>query len=116
MQESYSARDIGRMLGISEQYSYQVMKDAGIKLGITSPLNETDTGNIGGRRIYYTPATEGNPASWFTCDMGYGAVFQYRYFMEHSLLHVGDVQSFGYNVTYQWDVSEKDLEHEVVIS
>ena len=31
MQESYSARDIGRMLGISEQYSYQVMKDAGIK-------------------------------------------------------------------------------------
>ena len=31
MQESYSARDIGKMLGISEQYSYQVMKDAGIK-------------------------------------------------------------------------------------
>lgn len=31
MQESYSARDIGRMLGISEQYSYEVMKEAGIK-------------------------------------------------------------------------------------
>jgi len=30
-QESYSARDISRMLGISEQYSYEVMKEAGIK-------------------------------------------------------------------------------------
>ena len=31
MQESYSARDIAGMLGINEQYAYQVMKDAGIK-------------------------------------------------------------------------------------
>lgn len=31
MQESYSARDISRILGISEQYAYQVMKDAGVK-------------------------------------------------------------------------------------
>ena len=30
-QESYSARDIAEMLQISEQYAYQVMKDAGIR-------------------------------------------------------------------------------------
>lgn len=86
------------------------------RLGITSPASGSDTGNLGGGKHYYKPAAGSAPESWFSCKIGAGTAFRYRYFMEHAVLYYDTAQNFGYDVTYQLKVSDKDAGSEVVVS
>lgn len=86
------------------------------RLGITSPASGSDTGNLGGGKHYYKPAAGSTPESWFSCKIGAGTAFRYRYFMEHAVLYYDTAQNFGYDVTYQLKVSDKDAGSEVVVS
>ena len=81
----------------------------GIKLGVTSPKDGIDTGNIAGQpdgKIYYTPAVSGNAAKWMTGELGYGKTLRYRYFIEHSRIQAKAGQSFGFNIIYKFEIGQ----------
>lgn len=90
---------------------FQPVTTAGIRLGITAPEAGTDTGNIAGQpdgKIYYTPAVSGNAEKWMTGELGYGKTLGYRYFIEHSRVHGGADQSFGFKIVYRFEIQEGD--------
>lgn len=88
-----------------------------IKLGITKPGAGTDTGKIGDigtgdtkGKLYYTPAADSTGASgWMKSEIGYNQKLRFRYFMEHSLLHIGPKQSFGFDIVYQFQIPAGDV-------
>lgn len=82
----------------------------GVKLGIAKPDYTADTGNIGDRKLYYEPPADdsGTSQKLVTADIGTGQKFGYRYFIDHSMLHIGPQQKFGFTITYAFIISDKD--------
>jgi len=78
------------------------------RLGITSPASGSDTGNLGGKH-YYKPAAGSTPESWFSCKIGAGTAFRYRYFMKYSPLYLGEQAAFGYNIQYSAAIPSEDV-------
>ena len=82
----------------------------GVKLGIAKPKAAPDTGTIGEGKLYYTPpAAEGAAGTWMKADIGYNQGLGYRYFIDHSMLHIGPQQKFGFRITYQFTIPEADV-------
>lgn len=82
----------------------------GVKLGIAKPKAAPDTGAIGEEKLYYTPpAAEGTAGTWMKADIGYNQGLGYRYFIDHSMLHIGPQQKFGFKITYQFTIPEADV-------
>lgn len=86
------------------------------RLGLTSPETGSDTGNLNGGKYYYKPADGNTSESWFSCKIGAGTAFRYRYFMEHAMLYYDRSRTFGYDVTYQLKILDTDLGSQVVIN
>ena len=94
------------------------LTEDGIKMGITKPAEGDDTGNLGttGDLYYQPPEAEGEPGSWMKGSLGYGGTLRYRYFINHSLLHIGPEQTFGFKITYEFQIPSKDQNPGVSVS
>ncbi len=85
------------------------LKEDGVKLGITKPETSQDTGKLeilGD--IYYEPGADGAAGTWMKGSLGAGDVLWYRYFIKYSPLHIGPEQTFGFKITYDFQIPSED--------
>ena len=88
----------------------KALTSQGIKLGITGPKTASDTGNLGTKKLYYTPSLGVDvPGTWMKADIAWNQSLGYRYFIDHSMLHIGPQQKFGFHITYQFSISNDDV-------
>ena len=93
------------------------LTEDGVRLGITKPAEGEDTGKLGTvGDLYYEPGENENPGTWMKGSLGSGSILRYRYFMKHSLLHVGPQQTFGFKITYEFRIPAENPEPGVSVS
>ena len=93
------------------------LTEDGVQLGITKPAEGEDTGKLGTvGDLYYEPGENENPGTWMKGSLGFGSILRYRYFMKHSLLHVGPQQTFGFKITYEFRIPAENPEPGVSVS
>lgn len=102
--------------GTEEIDDSKSLEKGGVKLGIRGIFGTFGAGGATSEKdIFYTPAgtSPATAASWLTCNIGSGQKLDYRYVIQHSMIHAGLEQSFGFDIVYEIKVPEEDVGNEV---